>query len=380
LDPALDLQVMTMLRQLADAGRVVLVVTHSLTYLDLCDQVLLMAPGGKTAFMGPPDRIGAAMGTTNWAQIFAKVGADPDEANRRFLAQNKPPPPSHTEAPADLGVPALTGMGRQFSTIARRQVRLVVADRAYFVFLALLPFIMGALSLTVPGHTGFGYADPTSESAGEAAMILTLLTIAAAFMGTALTIRDLIGERPIFRREQAVGLSTGAYLLAKIAVFCGFAIVQSAIATAIVVLGKGPPARPAVLLGNATFELFVAVAATCVAAAMLGLLLSALARSNEQIMPLLVVSLMGQMVLSGGIVPVTNRVFLDQLSWLVPSRWSYAAQGSTVDLWTVSPGPQSPRDHHYQHTPAAWLFDMGMLAVQSVVYAVLVRWRLRLKR
>ena len=54
LDPALDRQVMTMLRQLADAGRVVLVVTHSLSYLDVCDQVLLLAPGGKTAFCGPP--------------------------------------------------------------------------------------------------------------------------------------------------------------------------------------------------------------------------------------------------------------------------------------------------------------------------------------
>ncbi len=102
LDPALDLQVMSMLRQLADAGRVVLVVTHSLTYLDVCDQVLLMAPGGKTAFLGAPDQIGGAMGTTNWAQIFAKVGTDPDEANRRFLAQNKPPPPMES-APADLG-------------------------------------------------------------------------------------------------------------------------------------------------------------------------------------------------------------------------------------------------------------------------------------
>ena len=39
LDPALDRQVMTMLRRLADAGRVVLVVTHCLTYLDVCDQV-----------------------------------------------------------------------------------------------------------------------------------------------------------------------------------------------------------------------------------------------------------------------------------------------------------------------------------------------------
>ena len=77
LDPALDRQVMTMLRQLADAGRVVLVVTHSLTYLDVCDQVLLLAPGGKTAFCGPPSQIGPAMGTTNWADIFSTVAGRP---------------------------------------------------------------------------------------------------------------------------------------------------------------------------------------------------------------------------------------------------------------------------------------------------------------
>jgi ABC transport system ATP-binding/permease protein len=65
LDPALDRQVMTMLRRLADAGRVVLVVTHCLTYLDVCDQVVFLAPGGKTAYSGPASAIGAAMGTTN---------------------------------------------------------------------------------------------------------------------------------------------------------------------------------------------------------------------------------------------------------------------------------------------------------------------------
>ena len=164
LDPALDLQVMTMLRQLADAGRVVLVVTHSLTYLDVCDQVLLMAPGGKTAFLARPARSARPWAPPTGPHIFAKVGADPDEANRRFMAQHRPPPPTQTEAPADLGVPAHTSMRRQFSTIARRQVRLVVSDRAYFVFLAVLPFVMGALSLTVPGNVGFGHADPVSES------------------------------------------------------------------------------------------------------------------------------------------------------------------------------------------------------------------------
>jgi ABC-type multidrug transport system ATPase subunit len=379
LDPALDLQVMTMLRQLADAGRVVLVVTHSLTYLDVCDQVLLMAPGGKTAFLGAPGEIGDAMGTTNWAQIFAKVGADPDEANRRFLARNRPPPPVE-RAPADLGTPAHTSIGRQFSTIARRQVRLVVSDRAYFTFLAVLPFILGALSLTVPGNTGFGIASPTSGTPDESAQILTLMSVAAVFMGTALTIRDLIGERAIFRREQAVGLSAGAYLGAKLAVFCVFAVVQAAIATGIVLVGKGAPTQPAVLLGDASFELFVTVAAMCVASAVLGLLLSSLARSSEQIMPLLVVSLMLQLVLAGGMVPVTNRLFLDQLSWLLPSRWGYAASASTVDVRLLVPGSLVQQDSHWSHTPGAWLFDMGMLAALSVAYAVIVRWRIRLRR
>jgi hypothetical protein len=130
----------------------------------------------------------------------------------------------------------------------------------------------------------------------------------------------------------------------------------------------------------ATLELFVGVAATCVAAAMLGLLLSALARSNEQIMPLLVVSLMMQMVLSGGIVPVTSRPPLEQMSWVVPARWGYAAQASTVDLLWASPPPQTKDDHLFKHEAGAWLFDMAMLAALSVVYAVAVRWTIRLKR
>jgi len=380
LDPALDLQVMTMLRQLADAGRVVLVVTHSLTYLDICDQVLLMAPGGKTAFLGPPEQIGEVMGTTNWAHIFAKVGANPDEANRRFLARNRPPPAPPESTPADLGAPAHTSKSRQFSTIARRQVRLVVADRAYFVFLAVLPFIMGALALTVPGNTGFGAAAPTSATPDEAAQILTLLSIAAVFMGSALTIRDLIGERPIFRREQAVGLSTGAYLSAKILVLCVFASLQAAITTVIVILGKGAPTESVVMVGNPTFELFVTVAATCVASAVLGLVLSSIARSNEQIMPLLVVSLMLQLVLAGGLIPVTGRIFLDQLSWLVPSRWGYAASASTVNLRALIPGSLLPQDSHWLHTRSAWLFDMAMLCALTVMYSVVVRWTIRLKR
>ena len=380
LDPALDRQVMTMLRDLADAGRVVLVVTHSLTYLDVCDQVLLLAPGGKTAFCGPPSQIGAAMGTTNWADIFSTVAGDPQRAHDRYLALTGPqPPPPPIEAPSEIGEPVHTSLRRQFSTIVRRQTRLIISDRGYFIFLALLPFIMGVLSLAVPGTTGFGVPDPMGDAPNEPGQILVLLNVGAIFMGTALTIRDLIGERPIFRREQAVGLSTTAYLLAKVCVYTVFAVAQSAIVTAIVLWGKGGPTQGAVALGKPGLELFVDIAAACVASANLGLLLSALAKSNEQIMPLLVVAIMSQLVFSGGMIPVTNRLVLDQLSWITPARWGFAASASTVDLTTLVPGPLTPKDHWWEHRAAVWWFDMAMLAGLSAGYLALVRFMIRLK-
>lgn len=380
LDPALDRQVMTMLRQLADAGRVVLVVTHSLTYLDVCDQVLLLAPGGKTAFYGPPEEIGPAMGTTNWADIFSAVAGDPQGANDRYVAlSGPPPPPPPAEEPSDLGEPVHTSLRRQFSTIVRRQARLIISDRAYFVFLALLPFIMGVLSLAVPGDVGFGKPDPMGDSPNEPGQILVFLNVGAVFMGTALTIRDLIGERAIFRREQAVGLSTTAYLLAKVCVYTLFAVLQSAIMVSIVVWGKGGPTQGAVALGNPSLELFATIAAACVASANLGLLLSAIAKSNEQIMPLLVVAIMSQLVFSGGMVPVTNRLVLDQMSWLTPARWGFAASASTVDLINQVPGPLTPKDRWWKHAGSSWWFDMAMLLGLSVLYLSLVRWKIRLK-
>ena len=54
LDPGLDRDVMHQLRTLADEGRVVMVVTHSVLALDVCDNVLVLAPGGRLAYFGPP--------------------------------------------------------------------------------------------------------------------------------------------------------------------------------------------------------------------------------------------------------------------------------------------------------------------------------------
>ena len=48
------------------------------------------------------------------------------------------PPTPPIEAPSDIGEPTRTSLIRQLWTIVRRQTRLIVSDRGYFAFLALL--------------------------------------------------------------------------------------------------------------------------------------------------------------------------------------------------------------------------------------------------
>jgi len=378
LDPALDRQVMAGLRRLADAGRVVLVVTHCLTYLDVCDQVVFLAPGGKTAYCGPAADVGIALGGTDWADLFAGVAADPDAAHHAFLTRRGHlARPSRLSRPGSAPRPARCRLARQVGTVARRQVRLIAADRGYFCFLAVLPFVLGALTLLVPGHVGLGIANPRGSDADEPVQIVFLLSIGAVFMGTALTIRDLVGERSIFHREQAVGLSATAYLGAKIAVYALTAAAQSAVLTTIVVLGKGAPTRGAVAVGNPLLELYLTLAASAAVAAVMGLALSAAAKSQDQILPMLVISVMLSIVFCGGMIPVTGRTVLDQLSWAIPARWGFAATASTADLRTIAPLLQT-KDTLWSHDSGWWLLDMTALILLGALLAGYIRWRIRL--
>lgn len=389
LDPALDRQVMATLRGLADAGRVVIVVTHSLTYINMCDQVLLLAPGGKSAYCGPPKGVGAAMGTTDWAEIFDFVAKAPDAAWQRYLAAHPAPPaaPVPAQPPGPPSRAPKTSTVKQLSVVARRQLRLILADRGYLVFLTLMPVALGAITLIVPSDSGLRALTSMDNATGPST-ILVLLMVGACFMGAALTARDLVGERAIFHRERAVGLRPGAYLAAKTLVFFLAATVQVAIMVGIVLAAGLGPRGPGAVLPSATLELLIDVAVLACLSTLVGLLISALAKSSEQVMPLLVVVVMVQLVMSGGLFALAHRMGLEQASWLFPSRWGYASGASTIDLQQIGQipvfgGPDGTEplmtpdgtqrfeafknpDGLWEHTAARWSQSIGIMIAMGL--------------
>ena len=386
LDPGLDLEVMRQLRSLADDGRVIVVVTHSVLALDLCDNIMVLAPGGRIAYFGPPDGVLSYFSCSSYPEVFDLL--DKPDLWQRIPARS----PSAGQAAAPVvnhhgGVPSPPGrsLARQFATLMSRNIAVVKADRLLLGMLVLLPLILGGLSRLVPGENGLSL-DGTSSCptgtervpdgcrrpdggiidlifyAGEANQRLIVLIVAACLMGTAIAIRELIGERPIFKREYAVGLSTSAYFASKVLVLGTAAFLQGLVVTFIATAGlPGPDSTDGVL------RVALAIGALAFTMAVAGLVLSAVVTSTEQTMPALVGVVMLQLVLSGALFEIAGRQVLEQVAWLSPSRWAYAASASTLGLVRG----QHDRDTEDWISLAGtehYLMDLGILGLLAVAY------------
>lgn len=116
LDPGMDRSVMHMLRGLADDGRTVIVVTHSVLSLDVCDRLLVLAPGGKVAYYGPPDDALAFFGFEHWPEAFEAFERDQE---RDWAGEFRSPPSSASTSPTRLRSP--TSWARVRSPRPRRR-------------------------------------------------------------------------------------------------------------------------------------------------------------------------------------------------------------------------------------------------------------------
>jgi ABC transport system ATP-binding/permease protein len=384
LDPGLDKSVMEMLAGLAHDGRTVIVVTHSVANLSLCDRLLVLVPGGKVAFFGPPADGLRHFGKPGWAEVFQAFEAEPGRDwagefrtsgyhDRYITTEMKAVSPAAVLAvQATPGPKARNKLG-QVSTMIRRFLSVIASDRVYLGVLVGLPLLLGGLVRAIPSAHGLQGPD----NAGAQSLLL-VLAVGACFSGAANAIWEIIKERSIYSRERAAGLSAGAYLLSKIVILGLISAIQAVLLVAVGLTGRPLPTQGALLTHLPLLELLLAVAALGVASMTLALLISSLVNSSEKAIPLLVGIVMFQVVLSGGIFPLNGKVGLEQVAWISPSRWGYAATAATSNLNKVlpaaAPGTPSSTDPLWNHDAATWLTDMGVLLVLAVVFGLLV-WR-----
>jgi ABC-type transport system involved in multi-copper enzyme maturation permease subunit len=122
-------------------------------------------------------------------------------------------------------------------------------------------------------------------------------------------------------------------------------------------------------------ELVLAMAVLAIASMTIGLMISAVVRTSETTLVLLFISVMLQIVLTGGVIPIAGKVGVEQLAWISPSRWGFGAVASTANLNMLQPG-QKP-DPVWTHDASTWLTDMGLQILLAVVFASITYWLLK---
>jgi ABC transport system ATP-binding/permease protein len=333
LDPGLESRLMELLRKLADRSRAVAVVTHATKSLGLCDKLVVMGRGGELSFHGTPAEAAEFFEVETYDDIYTALDRRPAVEWRRQFDET---PRTAPDAPQPEDEPERRQRGSrargrrrrrgpQTRVLAHRYLRLFARDRRNLLIL------IGQVPVLALAVVGLFHARVFSSEFGhpnQAAQVMFLLVTIAIWIGSIDASREIIKERAVLEREVAVGVRISAYLLSKVVVLFALAALQTLVLVGIV-FALRPFHQPAdtylAVVGILVLTSFVAVA--------VGLVVSALVRSEDQATSFIPLVLIPQLLFSGSLVAVAKMSEpVKSLSSLVFAQWAYAGAGTLADF------------------------------------------------
>ena len=249
---------------------------------------------------------------------------------------------------------------RQLGVLIQRNLQLIWNDKLLLASLALQsPFMVLVVKLT---------ADPNCFTSNlvniGSRTALFILAAMATFMGTLNSYREICKEREIILREASVGVSLLAVVLSKAFVLLLIEDVQAAILTFGFMRIVNIPQNH--LLLDTDVEIFVSILLMLVASSAIGLLISAIFKSGESAILVVLVLMIGQVVFSGIMFTLTGVAA--RIAAVVVCRWGMGALGASTDLnsrlaW-LKQGFDSPM---YDATVANLMHSWQMMGLITVV-------------
>lgn len=351
LDPAAEERTMKLFRQIAESGRTVILTTHAMENVRLFDKVVLLM-GGKLIFYGAPADALTFVGAANFIELYTKLeepmetqlaAFDPlparaskqqrreydlrraaiaDEVSenwrRKFAATESyrlyiAEPLSQVQQSARTLSPprrrrSVSDALLQWATLVRRYTEVLFSDRSNLLILFGQAPIIGLLTYLVVGKN-----DPRDFP-------FFILALVAVWFGTSVAAREIVKERPIFRRERMVNLRLLPYVASKLLVLSFLVTVQATILFgALKVLHfAGLMYLPGVLLG---VPQLLVLALTGVVGIALGLFISAVVKTSETATSLVPLILIPQ-ILFAGLVGVPSGVS-KIIGAAMPATWAF---------------------------------------------------------
>lgn len=353
LDPGLEKKLMYTLRSMADEGRTVVLITHATANIVQADHVAFLSQG-KLVYFGPPQEALSFFDVDDFADIYECIERHGDKWQKIFREEK---PAYYQKYVVDrqktrsLGLKrelpkirfGIRDIFRQFSMLTQRAIRVLMSDRftlvlmlLLFPFTATLQLIISTSSILI-GDLSI-LADPVAAAKTLAESYIPfpdlntfifVMGLEAVLVGMYVPSNELIKERTVFLRERMVNLKVLPYLFSKVAVFTMFAVIQTFLYLVVLSLKVDFPEQGVYF--SAPVELFITLFLTMVAGMGLGFIVSAVSRSSDMAIYILVIFLFFQFFFAGTVFDLRENP-AEFLSYLTTTRWALTALGVTIGV------------------------------------------------
>lgn len=364
LDPASEEKIMKLFRRIAESGRTVILTTHAMENVRLFDKIVVLMRG-KLVFYGTPGEALKYTGATSFKELYDKLEAPVDErlatisvVNRDELKRqsaqiteevaenwkqnfrqteqfrrNVYEPLNQLEQRQEsvkrprtrrLGI---FGSIRQTLTLTRRYAAVLAKDKLNLAILLLQAPVIAVMTALILGDK-----QPRD-------FVYFVLSLVAVWFGTSVAAREIVRERPVYKRERMINLGLLPYLISKLIVLGSIVALQCLLLFIPLKLFSiiGLSLMPGVWGGLP--QLFVMFLTASVGIA-LGLLISALVRTSEMATSLVPLILIPQILFSGlvGVPQGVSKV----VGLTMPAAWSFDSMKSYSGLDTLETEGSDP--------------------------------------
>lgn len=353
LDPGLEKKLMYTLRRMADEGRTLALITHATANIVQTDHVAFISQG-RLVYFGPSQAALDFFEVSDFADIYERIERHGEQWQQTFRHEkpelhqqyildrqaNLPQASKSTLPPIRF---SLIDTLRQFWVLTQRAFSVLMSDWFTLVLMLLLFPLTATLQLIIAtpdilvGNAAI-LADPVAAARDLAQTyapfadlntFVFVMGLEAVLVGMYVPSNELIKERTIYLRERMVNLKVLPYLFSKVAVFTIFAAIQTALYLVVLSLGVDLPEQGLFL--PAPLELFITLFLTILAGIGIGFIVSAVSRSTDMAIYLLVLLLFFQFFFAGTVFDLRDNA-AEPLSYLTTTRWSLTALGVTIDM------------------------------------------------
>ena len=378
LDAGTDRQMMQTFAELADGGKTIVCVTHTLENIAACQLVTLLHRG-RLAYFGPPAEaleyfklkrlsdIYEVLDTkppAHWAALFL---ASPQ--HKRYIEDRLSPaalsPPAAAPPPGVVAsaTPRQSGFWRQTGILTRRYVDLILGDKRNLAILLLQAPLIGGVVGTV-----FDTGGPPAAQAVAQGQIAFMLVLSAIWFGCLNSAREIVKELPVYLRERSVNLGITPYVLSKLLPLLGLCVIQCGLLLAVVSAMLSLPGEH--------FSRLVLLIACAFAAAAMGLAISAFVDTNDKAIAMVPILLIPQVIFSNALTELGGiNLWVAKLSMI--SFWGYDAVKSTLGSQALA--ATDPAGRPLLPVLESYGLGLGVILLMTLAFLGLVGLGLRLK-